>query len=364
MSRLADVPEYVEYLETLSAQHSLPPGALMAIMQQESRGGDPRWFKSEAGAVGPFQFLPSTADQYNIDPHDPISAANGAAMYLQDSVARYNGDFHKAALSYHGGPDQKQWGPKTRGYAQRVVDMVFPAARAAEPTDYDRMSDDEVIALGKQRGLVQTEEPAPTYDDMSDEEVIALGKQRGFVEEDTPVEQPPSPGLDVTQKLTALGTGIIPFGREIGAAINTAADVFMSGGTDEPVDVVDRFREYSGLTDKATKANPEWETTGNVASVPTGLGGVARLVGAGALARQGGQVVIKSATKLKNSLKSLNKEELAAVVKDVAAQAGGELALNQLTDAVPELGAILGQLTRARSPARRFSSVVDKVRAP
>lgn len=41
--------------------------------------------------------------------------------YLQEGLARFGGDERKALMYYHGGPDQRKWGPKTRAYAESVL---------------------------------------------------------------------------------------------------------------------------------------------------------------------------------------------------------------------------------------------------
>jgi hypothetical protein len=41
--------------------------------------------------------------------------------YLQEGLDRYGGDPEKALMYYHGGPDEKIWGPKTRDYAASVL---------------------------------------------------------------------------------------------------------------------------------------------------------------------------------------------------------------------------------------------------
>lgn len=41
--------------------------------------------------------------------------------YLQEGLDKYGGDPEKALMYYHGGPDEKLWGPKTRAYASEVL---------------------------------------------------------------------------------------------------------------------------------------------------------------------------------------------------------------------------------------------------
>lgn len=41
--------------------------------------------------------------------------------YFEEGLQKYGGDFEKALMYYHGGPDEDNWGPKTRAYAQNVL---------------------------------------------------------------------------------------------------------------------------------------------------------------------------------------------------------------------------------------------------
>lgn len=44
--------------------------------------------------------------------------------YFEEGLQKYGGDYRKALMYYHGGPDQKNWGPKTRKYASEVLERV------------------------------------------------------------------------------------------------------------------------------------------------------------------------------------------------------------------------------------------------
>lgn len=41
--------------------------------------------------------------------------------YFEEGLRRHGGDMRKALMYYHGGPDQKKWGSKTRAYADQVM---------------------------------------------------------------------------------------------------------------------------------------------------------------------------------------------------------------------------------------------------
>lgn len=44
--------------------------------------------------------------------------------YLREGLDRHGGDPRKALMYYHGGPDQRLWGPKTRRYAEQVLSRM------------------------------------------------------------------------------------------------------------------------------------------------------------------------------------------------------------------------------------------------
>jgi hypothetical protein len=54
---------------------------------------------------------------------DAYQQALGHA-YLDEGLQKYGGDTRKALMYYHGGPDEKKWGPKTHAYANAVLARV------------------------------------------------------------------------------------------------------------------------------------------------------------------------------------------------------------------------------------------------
>lgn len=41
--------------------------------------------------------------------------------YLQEGLDRYGGDQRRALMYYHGGPNERLWGPNTRAYADQIL---------------------------------------------------------------------------------------------------------------------------------------------------------------------------------------------------------------------------------------------------
>jgi soluble lytic murein transglycosylase-like protein len=113
------------------------PDLMGAVIQQESGG--------RAGAVGPetpygralgmSQMLPATAREmagklglpYREDllrGTDEQSAQYQRRLgeaYLHEGLTRYGDDHRRALMYYHGGPDERMWGPKTRAYADQTL---------------------------------------------------------------------------------------------------------------------------------------------------------------------------------------------------------------------------------------------------
>lgn len=107
------------------------------LIQQESGGragaiGQPtKWGR----ALGASQLLPSTARAmaaklgipYNealLRGKTPEALAYQLKLgraYFDEGLSRYGGDVGKAVMFYHGGPNERMWGPKTRAYARAIM---------------------------------------------------------------------------------------------------------------------------------------------------------------------------------------------------------------------------------------------------
>jgi hypothetical protein len=80
-------PEYIKTLNSIESQYKLPSNILLGIMGNESHGVPGQ--ESEAGALGLFQMKPETAATFKENPNDPVSAATGAAKYLNYLIKQY-----------------------------------------------------------------------------------------------------------------------------------------------------------------------------------------------------------------------------------------------------------------------------------
>jgi hypothetical protein len=112
--------------------------ALMpALIAQESRG-NPKAIGPQTKygrALGSTQMLPETAREMagklglpfrqelltSDSPEAVQYQQQLGAAYLQEGLEKYGGDAVKALMYYHGGPDERLWGPKTRRYARETL---------------------------------------------------------------------------------------------------------------------------------------------------------------------------------------------------------------------------------------------------
>lgn len=78
------------------------PGLFVRQIQQES-GFNPNAV-SPAGAIGIAQFMPATAKELGVDPHDPLSSLDGAARFMAQLRREFGGDIAKALAAYNAGP--------------------------------------------------------------------------------------------------------------------------------------------------------------------------------------------------------------------------------------------------------------------
>lgn len=115
-------------LTQLEQQYGLPAGLLTAQMQAES-ANNPQAV-SPAGAQGLMQFMPSTAQQYGIDPTNPVQAVQGAARYMGDLLKANGGDINKALAAYNWGQGNLNKNgldnapAETKAYVQKITQQL------------------------------------------------------------------------------------------------------------------------------------------------------------------------------------------------------------------------------------------------
>jgi hypothetical protein len=164
-------------------QVGIDPDLLRAHAKVES-GMNPSAI-SPQGAIGLMQFMPATAKAMGIDPTDPVQSIFGAARLIKQNLGQFDGDLEQAVAAYHGGPDQAQWGPKTRAYVGKVADAFQQIKQNAGIVQ----ADDPVVSAMSNDPVMAAMNGPPAQPDMSSDPVMAAmtskpttgaGAGRGF----------------------------------------------------------------------------------------------------------------------------------------------------------------------------------------
>jgi hypothetical protein len=100
-------PQFDNITAQLEQSRGLPRGLLSALVGTESTGNPNA--VSPAGAHGLTQFMPATAQQYNVNTSDPVDSLRGTADYLQDLTHQYGGNLKAALAHYNGGAANAQY---------------------------------------------------------------------------------------------------------------------------------------------------------------------------------------------------------------------------------------------------------------
>lgn len=135
--------------------YNIDPMLLRAMAQVESGNQviDPRTggiITSSAGAQGPMQFMPGTAQQYNVDVASRASSAVGAAQYMDRLLQQTKGDLPSALALYNGSSgDQNQiYARKVLSAYQTIQQQQAAQARASGLTS-PQQPEPGVIDVGK-----------------------------------------------------------------------------------------------------------------------------------------------------------------------------------------------------------------------
>jgi hypothetical protein len=152
-----------------------------ALIQQESGGragikGPPTKYGTSTGLT---QLLPSTAKQMadklgvpwqpdlltGTSPEAADYQRKLGRAYFEEGMAKYPNDVRSALMYYHGGPDQRLWGPKTHAYADSILKRVGGVQTGGDnlisgkPLPHDSSDDDTAKFIGSQVALGQPMPP-------------------------------------------------------------------------------------------------------------------------------------------------------------------------------------------------------------
>lgn len=105
-------PEISQAFKIAADAYGVDENVLIGIAARES-GFNPQAIgpvtKNGKRAVGLMMFMPDTANEYGIDPTDPIESVMAAAAYMRQSLDRFGGDYRKAIASYNWGRDRSEF---------------------------------------------------------------------------------------------------------------------------------------------------------------------------------------------------------------------------------------------------------------
>ena len=132
---------------------------------------------SSAGARGVMQFMPATAQEYGIDPHDTPAAINAAGKKMSGLINYYKGDISKAIAAYNFGEGnvdktiaragnnwQDELPPETQVYLSRILGGQEATTTQANTdnqytdnadqiSNYDQSNDQQTLASDNNNSL-------------------------------------------------------------------------------------------------------------------------------------------------------------------------------------------------------------------
>lgn len=131
------VPVLQDYAKQAAAQYGVPESLFLWQIGQESSWNPNAYNANNGGtpAIGIAQFQPATAQQYGVNPYDPVSSLFGAAKYdaaLHDKYGTWN-----SALTHYGTIHDS----KTAVAAQSALMGNGGSGNAPNASDYSSFSD-------------------------------------------------------------------------------------------------------------------------------------------------------------------------------------------------------------------------------
>lgn len=122
---------------TQANEQGVDPQLALAVAKVES--GFSQAAKSNKGAVGVMQLLPSTAKGLGVNPKNMDDNIRGGVMYLKEMLDLSDGDVRKALVAYNGGPRMaKMENPPNMEYAD-LVNSIYPFDSISEARRLNQM---------------------------------------------------------------------------------------------------------------------------------------------------------------------------------------------------------------------------------
>lgn len=280
-------------LSSIENSNGLPAGTLSAVMKTESNG-DPTAIGAD-GEKGVFQFMPHTAEEYNIDPTNSMQSAHAAGKYI-GTYYKQTGDLDKALTAYNAGAGHIDSPPEsTQKYIQKVKSNM-PNQSSNQKTDWSqyKANSDNTSTNWDQYKVSNTNNDNSNQEDHSGLSDVIGSKMNSIAAgaSDNPVSQ---------------GVGSV-----LGGTFNTGYNIAsnLTDGTNLPMNPLTNIKNAWNNTnidqDAAHAANPTLYGIGEAApylagaGIGSGLTGVAKvaagMAGQGAIAAEQAKFNNKSNT--------------------------------------------------------------------
>ncbi len=94
--------EIIAQITEVATAHGIDPAIGIRQCEKES-SFNPAAVNKTSGAIGLFQFMPATAQEWGFDPSDPQQAIIGWGKYMTWLLNRFGGDVDQALAAYNWG---------------------------------------------------------------------------------------------------------------------------------------------------------------------------------------------------------------------------------------------------------------------
>lgn len=138
-------------------EQGVDPQLALAVAKVES--GFSQAAKSNKGAVGVMQLLPSTAKGLGVNPKNMDDNIRGGVMYLKEMLDLSGGDVRKALVAYNGGPRMaKMENPPNMEYAD-LVNSIYPFDAIGEARRLNQMLGGSPQAMPASTAPAESDDP-------------------------------------------------------------------------------------------------------------------------------------------------------------------------------------------------------------
>jgi soluble lytic murein transglycosylase-like protein len=137
-------------VESIAAQHALPPQLIHSVIKVESNY-NPNAVSSK-GAQGLMQLIPATARRFGVsDVFNPVENIQGGAKYLKYLLDLFNNDYRLALAAYNAGEAAvAKYGdvppyPETRNYLVQVGKRLEEAQKASAAAERQKSKETKAV---------------------------------------------------------------------------------------------------------------------------------------------------------------------------------------------------------------------------